>query len=296
MNIKYPERKADSWDGRKIVHQAKREWCGFEFIHTIEDVSRQEQVIYRQKSHTVSVLLSGRFRTFELGVDSQQPVAFSPVEGDVYIIPAERTVTRQIRGGRIEYAELHFPKEAIANAIGENGRTGDLKLRLGVRDEFIHRSARKLSSLIAGRDALTERFGGSLFSALCFYLFMNYSNGSAAEREPDRSPISTITRKRLADYLEANIGTRITLSMMAEIAELPPRQFLQAFHRACGLTPIQHLIWLRIRHACELLATNSVEIVDIAMRTGFSSHAHFTRTFKERMGINPSEYRRRLAA
>lgn len=216
----------------------------------------------------------------------------SPVEGDVFIIPANREVVRHVHGGRVEYAMMHFPADAVANVLGLDKPQPDIGLNLGIRDEFIYRSVRKLLSLLGAKDQLSETFGASLLATLCIYLFVNYDR-TRLPPLADRSPLSAMTRERLRQYLEANLDARITLSKMAEVARMSQRQFLQAFHRAYGMTPTQHLISLRINRACELLLTNSVNILDIAMLTGFSSHAHLTRTFKERIGMNPRDYRRR---
>jgi len=47
-----------------------------------------------------------------------------------------------------------------------------------------------------------------------------------------------------------------------------------------------------VEQAKKILRTNSDSLIDIALDCGFSSHAHFSNTFRQIVGVTPSEYRR----
>ena len=53
----------------------------------------------------------------------------------------------------------------------------------------------------------------------------------------------------------------------------------------------QYLLNVRVQRAEELLAHTTKSIVDIAHATGFGSHSHFTRSFRERRGMTPTVWR-----
>jgi AraC family transcriptional regulator, glycine betaine-responsive activator len=53
---------------------------------------------------------------------------------------------------------------------------------------------------------------------------------------------------------------------------------------------------LRLAKADELLQQSALSLLEIAMVTGFSSAAHFTRCFTEKYGLPPSRKRRALSA
>lgn len=82
---------------------------------------------------------------------------------------------------------------------------------------------------------------------------------------------------------------------LARLAGLSPSQFERNFRSAFGTTPHRHLLGLRIEAACQRLGESDASIATIAVDCGFADHAHFTRTFKRRMGMTPTAYRQRQA-
>ena len=50
----------------------------------------------------------------------------------------------------------------------------------------------------------------------------------------------------------------------------------------------------RLAKVIENLSNTEQRILDVALDYGFTSHANFTRAFKETYGITPEEYRREM--
>jgi signal transduction histidine kinase/CheY-like chemotaxis protein len=64
------------------------------------------------------------------------------------------------------------------------------------------------------------------------------------------------------------------------------------FRQELGITPMTYLRRYRILRARELLETTDLSIMQIALQTGFSDGAYFTRTFQREVGMSPRAYRR----
>ncbi|MCR4578320.1 MAG: helix-turn-helix transcriptional regulator [Clostridiales bacterium] len=63
--------------------------------------------------------------------------------------------------------------------------------------------------------------------------------------------------------------------------------------RATGQTFSQLLTNKRIENSKQLLIDTSLSILEIAQQVGYESSDHFIRTFKNKCGITPNEYRHR---
>jgi len=81
---------------------------------------------------------------------------------------------------------------------------------------------------------------------------------------------------------------------MADIAKMDRYSFIRSFKAQIGKTPYEFLLDLKIEKAKKMLASKDYSITEISMICDFSSHSHFTTTFKKKTGISPSEYRKGL--
>ena len=57
-----------------------------------------------------------------------------------------------------------------------------------------------------------------------------------------------------------------------------------------GLTPSRFVLYVRLKVAAGLLEQEGVSVSDVCYKVGFNSLSYFTRTFKDRYGVTPSEY------
>lgn len=120
-------------------------------------------------------------------------------------------------------------------------------------------------------------------------------NGSLAAAEAPRQGRGTAlggaALARVQDYIEANIGSDIALSDLANLLDMPVDTFARRFRAATGLAPYAYVIERRVRRAETLLRTTDRGIATIAFALGFSSQSHLTSTFRRVTGTTPRVYR-----
>ena len=97
-------------------------------------------------------------------------------------------------------------------------------------------------------------------------------------------------------FVHQNLAEEITTQELANMAGLSVSHFERRFRLAFGSSPRQYLIRIRVEHASTMLRESDASITQVAQRSGFYDHAHFSRTFARIMGMSPSDYRRRSAA
>jgi AraC family transcriptional regulator len=96
--------------------------------------------------------------------------------------------------------------------------------------------------------------------------------------------------KQCHDQLEAEPGAAITHEHLALKAGRHPVHLAKAFRKTYGETIGAYQRRLRLERAQVLLRKNEA-LADISLECGFSSQAHFSRSFKCMFGITPSQYR-----
>jgi AraC family transcriptional regulator len=96
------------------------------------------------------------------------------------------------------------------------------------------------------------------------------------------------------ELVHAHFREPLTLAAIAEQVGLHPVYLAQAFRKACGCTVGEYVRRLRIEFACRELSNPDNPISKIAAAAGFFDQSHFTRTFKQLLGVTPAEFQREL--
>jgi AraC family transcriptional regulator len=95
------------------------------------------------------------------------------------------------------------------------------------------------------------------------------------------------------DYVQDNALRPVTLNEIAGAVGRHEIHLAREFGRHYGVTIGASLRRLRTQHAARLLESTGASLTQVALESGFSSHAHLCREFKARVGATPSEYRER---
>lgn len=92
--------------------------------------------------------------------------------------------------------------------------------------------------------------------------------------------------------LEENYQREFSLDELAAKLDYHKSYLCVAFKRETQMTIVDCLNMIRIRRAVELIAGSDQSLLQIASTCGFSSNAHFTRTFSKYVGVTPGHFRR----
>lgn len=60
---------------------------------------------------------------------------------------------------------------------------------------------------------------------------------------------------------------------------------------ATGTTPIKYQNDIRLKTSCEILSSTKYTIADIAFNCGFNNPLYYSRIFKKKYNVTPTEYR-----
>ena len=97
----------------------------------------------------------------------------------------------------------------------------------------------------------------------------------------------------LVAEMEEKLKYAWTVDEMCRITHLSRPVLFRDFQRFYEATPMDYLLSIRIRHACNLLAKTSQSIAEIAYECGFCDTSYFIYRFRRRMGMTPREFRKK---
>lgn len=91
-------------------------------------------------------------------------------------------------------------------------------------------------------------------------------------------------------FLEQHYSEDITLEDLAEQVNISPQYFSKLIKKTTGFNFIDWLSMLRVKKAKELLTNTNLTVKEVCFMVGYKDPNYFSRIFKKRIGITPSEY------
>jgi len=101
----------------------------------------------------------------------------------------------------------------------------------------------------------------------------------------------SVPMARARDMIDDRLGDDIGIDELAASARLSRFHFMRSFRKAYGVPPHAYRTGKRIALAKACLADGE-QIADIAYTCGFVDQSHFTRVFKNTVGVTPGQYQR----
>lgn len=88
-----------------------------------------------------------------------------------------------------------------------------------------------------------------------------------------------------------NLHKSVNVSELADRLRVSREHLTRVFREQTLRTPWQFILRQKMLHACRLLKTTRLTHKEIAVRLGYDTPAHFTRTFKRILGMTPGRFR-----
>lgn len=98
--------------------------------------------------------------------------------------------------------------------------------------------------------------------------------------------------RKVTDYIRNSLQQPLYIQQIADRFNVSREHLSRLFKQQLNMTPKQYINRERIRLACHLLKTTSLNNQETGFKSGFDSAVHFARTFKKLTGMTPGQFRR----
>jgi AraC family transcriptional regulator, arabinose operon regulatory protein len=95
-------------------------------------------------------------------------------------------------------------------------------------------------------------------------------------------------------YIEGHFANWIYLEDLARKFHLSPPHLSATYKKHFGISPIDHVIRLRMQQAAHFLSDCNLNVSEIGATVGYEDVYYFSKLFKKHNGMSPTMYRRTL--
>ena len=133
----------------------------------------------------------------------------------------------------------------------------------------------------------------NLFSDIWLLLRKELADLENCARLP--KPVSQERIQIMLEYIHQHYAEKLTLDQIAGAALVSRRECLRCFQSCIQKTPFSYLLDYRVQMAERLLRSTHMSITEIAMETGFTDGAYFSKMFRTLRGVSPRAYRQQFS-
>lgn len=99
------------------------------------------------------------------------------------------------------------------------------------------------------------------------------------------------SEQKILNYIDRNIRRGVSLDEAAEYANMSSCYFSKLFKRMTGKNYITYVTDSRIEMAKRMLVDTEMPVINIAYELSYNETNYFSKAFKKKVGVTPSEYR-----
>jgi len=162
---------------------------------------------------------------------------------------------------------------------------GESILRIGKHEALIDAYYRIFTLVQEEKPGFQEIASGLVLNLLGHITAFQKQRGFTSK--PLETSIQTLRFDMRKDFLNVP-----DLEPYASQSNVSKDYFRNMFKKYTGFPPHQYHLEIKLMRAKELLLTTDKSIKEIAYETGFQSIHYFSRCFKKKLGVNPSEIRK----
>ena len=275
-----------------IVTSQALDWPGVLVEAGRNDVSAVDDLVGDQ--HYLSLNVD----TAPLTLEVKEPLGFKQFTippGSLWVSPSASPVTLRLKS-TLQYLRVSIDPLHLGRLISPSL---DEVQPVRLRRTYAVQSPQIAHLMMALREEADGRNPGGLavieaVTTALGHLLVRHAGIEQPRRPIARGGLSAAAKRRVLELIDARLGARLTIGMLAREVGLSPAHFARAFKETLGRAPHQYLLALRLERARQLLESSETSLSDIAQRAGFADQAHFTRLFKRAFGVTPGALMRAL--
>ncbi len=155
------------------------------------------------------------------------------------------------------------------------------------------RAALLLQQLLREQE-LPDEYAADQILALLNLLLIQLARSSdapAAKLRPSNAVHSeNAIIRRAQQYISTHIREKLSVPLVAQMTDVSPSYLTALFHKNLQISPGEYIRRIKLQESKQMIREGELNFTEIAAALQYSTVHHFSRQFKEKFGITPTEY------
>ena len=96
--------------------------------------------------------------------------------------------------------------------------------------------------------------------------------------------------RKAQQYISTHIREKLSVPLVARQVDVSPSYLTALFHKNLQISPGEYIRRIKLQESKQMIRENNLNFTEIAAALQYSTVHHFSRQFKEKFGITPTEY------
>ncbi|MBQ8833871.1 MAG: helix-turn-helix transcriptional regulator [Oscillospiraceae bacterium] len=96
--------------------------------------------------------------------------------------------------------------------------------------------------------------------------------------------------RQAQQYISTHIREKLSVPLVARQVDVSPSYLTALFHKNLQISPGEYIRRIKLQESKQMIRENNLNFTEIAAALQYSTVHHFSRQFKEKFGITPTEY------
>ena len=191
----------------------------------------------------------------------------------------------------MQYADIHISPRFMTLAFDPGDY--DLSCLYNRKFQSPQKVIRLLEQILREQEKMDE-LSGDIILCLLSQAILTLKRLSDAPADVLRSTHCITNEneiiRRAQQYISTNVRNRLTVPLVAQNTDVSTSYLTALFHKHLQISPGEYIRRIKLQESKQMIREGSLNFTEIAEALQYSTIHHFSRQFKEKFGITPSQY------
>ena len=192
----------------------------------------------------------------------------------------------------MQYADVDVAPRYVT--VSFDLETTELDLLINRKFKIPQRAAFLLQQLLHEQDRM-DKYSSDLINSLLTQFLITLLRSSDNPDETRLKASNSVHSeneiiRRAQQYVSAHIREKLSVPTVARMVDVSPSYLTALFHKNLQISPGEYIRRIKLQESKQMIRENSMNFSEIAAALQYSTVHHFSRQFKDKFGITPTEY------